>query len=456
MDKNKKLLTFDDLYDFYSQQNKSVTFDSSESEYNIVIQSFATFDITKDDLSEGLLYGKIKAFHDLTNSNRSYIKTDVLKKNMLSIQDRPIMADIVDVKDENGNTIKDFNGHSMQLDKENDKIIYIEKPVGHFVNPENITLEYDEKYDRNFVVSDCVIYEEYTDACEILRRRQEVDCSVELVLRKFSWDSKKKVLIIEDFYVQGCTLLGAHVKPGMPGSKLTLKDFSEDNNSLFLNFTKENNKISNGKENTKQMSNENFIKTFEISHEDIRYAIYKLLEVREKADDTTYWIAKVFDDYFIYEGEMSVFYGQQYIVDNDVVSFVDEPYRLYAEFLTENEKAALDNMRENYKTIEAELNIYKEAEDKADKMTIFEDEAYANYLNTNEFKALMSDESIKNFSKEELIEKADAALGKLVKLTKTFCSDTSKKNTVETNRAFMFSKQETKTSFLDGLLNRNK
>ena len=158
---NKRLLTLEDLYDFYCEKKKSLKFSADKSGYNIAIQTKATFEVN-DDLSEGLLYGTIRAFHDLTNNNKSHIETDVLEEKMLSIKDRPIMADIVDTgeTDENGEPIKDFSGHTMYYDEDSDKMIYKEIPVGHFINPENIHLEYDEKLDRNFVCSDVVVYEE--------------------------------------------------------------------------------------------------------------------------------------------------------------------------------------------------------------------------------------------------------------------------------------------------------
>ena len=142
-----------------------MTFSADKSGYNIAVQSLATFELN-DDLSEGLLYGKIRAFHDLTNNNKSHIETDVLEEKMMSIKDRPVMADIVDTDetDEDGNPIKDFSGHTMYYDEALDKMIYKEIPIGHFIHPESIHLEYDEEYDRNFVCADVVVYEEYTDA----------------------------------------------------------------------------------------------------------------------------------------------------------------------------------------------------------------------------------------------------------------------------------------------------
>ena len=111
------------------------------------------------------------------------------------------MADIVDVDDGNGGTIKDFSGHTMYYDEEKEKNVYVEVPVGHVINPENIRIEYDQEFDRDFAMADCVIYEEYTDACDILRRRKKVDCSVELCIRELSYDSSTKELRIDDYYV---------------------------------------------------------------------------------------------------------------------------------------------------------------------------------------------------------------------------------------------------------------
>ena len=56
---NKKLLTLEDLYGFYSQKKKSMSFSAEKSGYNIAVQTHAVFEL-EDDLTEGLLYGKIR------------------------------------------------------------------------------------------------------------------------------------------------------------------------------------------------------------------------------------------------------------------------------------------------------------------------------------------------------------------------------------------------------------
>lgn len=564
---NKKLLTLEDLYSFYSQKKKSMTFSSDKSGYNIAVQSLATFELN-DDLSEGLLYGKIRAFHDLTNNNKSHIETDILEEKMMSIKDRPVMADIIDTDetDEDGNPIKDFSGHTMYYDEVLDKMIYKEIPIGHFIHPESIHLEYDEEYDRNFVCADVVVYEEYTDACDILRRRKTVDCSVELCIRKMHWDNTDKTLHLDDFYVQGTTLLGSHTLPGMSGSKLSIKDFSEENNSLFssisedehsklietldnlnktlsslninsktnptvekfekggnteINMTKfeellkkynktveditfeyeglsdedlekvfsttfgeseptpdtvltesdksdddtdddtddsttdEPDDTDNADDNADDdKDKDTFSKIFELSHEDVRSALYQLLAPIEETLNEYYWIMSVYDDYFIYESCCGNYYKQAYTKENDAIAFDGERQEVFAEFVTADEKAELEDMRANYSSISEKLARYEEAEEIADKMTVFEDQAYSKYLETDEFKKLMDVENVKNFTKDELVEKADAALGKVVKTTKTFSMNAEESHKETKPSFFAFARTEHESSFLDGLLKK--
>ena len=558
---NKKLLTLEDLYSFYSQKKKSMTFSADKFGYNIAVQSLATFELN-DDLSEGLLYGKIRAFHDLTNNNKSHIETDVLEEKMMSIKDRPVMADIVDTDetDEDGNPIKDFSGHTMYYDEALDKMIYKEIPIGHFIHPESIHLEYDEEYDRNFVCADVVVYEEYTDACDILRRRKTVDCSVELCIRKMHWDNTDKTLHLDDFYVQGTTLLGSHTLPGMSGSKLSIKDFSEENNSLFSSISEDehsklietldnlNKTLSSLNINSKtnptvekfekggnietnmtkfeellekynktveditfeyeDLSDEElenvfsttfdeseptpdtvvtesdksddddtddetdesddtddntdddnkdkdtYSKTFELSHEDVRSALYQLLAPIEETLNEYYWIMSVYDDYFIYESCCGNYYKQAYTKENDTIAFDGERQEVFAEFVTADEKAELEDMRANYSSISEKLAKYEEAEEIADKMTVFEDQAYSKYLETDEFKKLMDVENVKKFTKDELVEKADAALGKVVKTTKTFSMDAEESHKETKPSFFAFARTEHESSFLDGLLKK--
>ena len=42
---NKKLLTLEDLYGFYSQKKKSMSFSAEKSGYNIAVQTHAVFEL---------------------------------------------------------------------------------------------------------------------------------------------------------------------------------------------------------------------------------------------------------------------------------------------------------------------------------------------------------------------------------------------------------------------------
>lgn len=534
-----RLLTLDDLLEYYSTRKKSLNFNCTNGKEPIVVQvkgslSFEGNDT--NDLTEGLTAVTLQACHTEKNLNGSTIKYDVMKDRLVpTFKNRPILGYIHDVNGE-----QHFYGHNVHVDAETKNIVYDEAIVGVIPETNNIKLEYDEENDRYNVIVDGYIYDEYTAATEILKREGECNVSVEISIRAMSYNHKEKTLTIEDGYFSGVTILGVddtgnEIKPGMAGSNIKLKDFSMSNNSMFSNMTDEQisqltesmneidellSKISaysqenNGKEdismkdtykkddadqtkdaadvgdtdddavdvddidrpddttddtdetdvtddsddadvedgNEKNRSNDTYSKTFEMSHDDIRRSLYVLLAVQETEDNTSYYINEVFDDYFVYsDWRNDLIYGQKYNTDkeSEVVSFDGERYRLFVEYLTENEKTVLKDMRENYSAMQEELGKYKHAEEFADKMTVFEDAAYAEYLDTAEFKELMSEENINKYSKTELADKADVTFAKIVKKNKTFAFS---KELQQTKKEFFAFPKKEKSSFLDGLL----
>lgn len=538
----RHILTIEDLYSFFEKQNISQNFSANSSGYQLSVSSLGKFEVENND-SEGLLYAKVKAFHDLMNANHSYIDTEVFKSRLSTMKDRPIMADIVTVQDSDGNDVKDFAGHTMEVDENTNKIVYIEHPVGHFINPENFQVEYDEEHDRSFALADCVVYEAYSDACDILRRRQTVDCSIELCIRDMSYDAEKHELKLNDYYVQGLTLLGESVKPGMKGSHVTLADFSQENNGINytddikkeieelrekiekieiyqkggneklmdkfnellqkygktaedITFEYENlsdeelekafseafdvpssdeefeaeaeaeseNENAEQEEETETESVEadveeheeeaKFSKVFELSHEDIRSALYHLLESTEETDNDWYFITNVYDDHFAYEGMFTeAIYGQNYTKNGDEVAFDGERYVLHKELLTDSEYEQLKQMRANYSEISEKLAKYEEAESIADKMTVFDDPSFVQFLDSKEFKELMDEENVKKYSKEELSDKANLAFSKLVKESGSFSLKEDAAEEPKSKRdMFAFAIRESKTDFLDKVL----
>lgn len=201
-------------------------------------------------------------------------------------------------------------------------------------------------------------------------------------------------------------------------------------------------------------ADEAFSKTFTVSHEDLRVSLYRLLAPIEESLNECYWIVQTYDDHFVYQSCCGNFYNQKFTVNGDDVAFDGERVEVFAEFVTADEREELENMRANYSSISEKLAKYEDAELLADKKTVFSDEAYANYLETDEFKNLMSDETMRKFSKEELIEKADAALGRLVKMNKTFSYKEPEQKKTPAAPVIMFGAHEQSNSFLDSLLKK--
>ena len=162
-------------------------------------------------------------------------------------------------------------------------------------------------------------------------------------------------------------------------------------------------------------------KTYAVSLDEKISAIHCLVNDTYAEADNTYYGVSVYDSYVIMQDWCSGrYFKQSYMDENDTYTLTGDRVEVYAEFVTKDELNELNDMRSNYSTVVNELNQYKYNEEFADKMTVFEDEAYTDYLETDEFKTLMSKETVDKYSKEELAEKADATLGKIVKSTKTF------------------------------------
>ena len=541
----KKLLTIDDLYSFYLEQNKTCKFSSEESGYQLSVQVPAYFEVS-DEEDDTLLFCTVKLMHSGENRNHSNVTDEALTKAAKGLAYKPILANFMEYTDEEtGETLKDFTSHDMVINDDG-TATYLEKQVGCFTADEPY-FEVEEETGHNFLYGICAIPREYTDTCSIIERKNGTKISVELAVNSMEFDVSKKVLNLTDVVILGATLLGKDPKTlndvgeGMKNARLDIADFSTKNNSIFADYknqmielqerlekletacfnkdqnngqnnnteeggnnkdmdkfnellskygktaedidfeyegltdeeleakfeevfgekkpeeddnsddngsdgepsdegegssdteddtdtgVKEDNACGGGSGSTKKKKKnaeepvEDMVRTFTVSHEDIRYALYNLLDTVSMDDNDWYCITSVFDDYFVYESwNGGKIFGQKYTKENDNVAFDGDRYELFREYITADEKAQLDDMRSNYSSVVEELNTYKSAEVFADKMTVFDDEAYSEYLDTDEFKALMSEDSVNKYSKEELSEKADATLGKLVKKNKTF------------------------------------
>lgn len=237
--RKKKLLFMEDLLQFF-RENNLTKFSSSDSGYKLCVQVPATFEVEDeiDDDHRGMMRLKFRIFHLDINRNGSFVSKKAAKAAMPTIKNRPVMAYIHQRDDGEW----DFEAHNMTVETDEDGNSYYEyqeKQVGSFDESEPF-FEYDEELDKTFVCAYAYISEDYTRACDIIRRKGGTKNSVELSIEELAYNAKEGYLDLQKFYVSASTLLGSYddgteVGEGMLGSRADIADFSESNNSVLSN-----------------------------------------------------------------------------------------------------------------------------------------------------------------------------------------------------------------------------
>lgn len=559
MNKQSKILTLDNLYQFFVEQNKTVNFSSKDAGKPIVVTTNGFFEANETDMPE-MLKLELKVCHTDTNRNGSHISTENMEKAMPTLKYRPILAYIHELED----GTKDFYAHNMEIVEHEDgetEITYIEKQVGCFT-ADDPWLKYDKENDKTYVHAYAVIPEGYTEAADIIRRKGGTKVSCELIINELSYNAKEKYLDLTDFIFGGCTLLGCdeqgnEIGEGMLGARADISDFCHKEpvytfqdkmievldklNSTLSNFNKnpdekggskmnkfeellakygktaeevtfeieglsdeeleekfkeafeddngeskldgddesdsENDDGDNsddeeepitteeeacGKKKKKKCSIDsdgNMSVSFEISHEDIRGALFNLISVYEEEDNEWYWITNVYDDYFVFENwDGNKLYKQSYSVDGDSVALSGDRQEVFKMILTESEKLAIEKMREDYASLEAKYNELKTFKDnydaaalKSQKDAIFARSEYSVLAEDEAFKVLVND--AEKYSVDEVEAKAKAIFADYVIKTGTFSAkdDGEKKPKV---LGFNFNKKEDKRSPYGNLFNK--
>ena len=482
----KKIMTLDSLYKFFVEQNQTFNFSAKESGNPIVVTTNGLFTEDKNDDMPGMLKLKLKNCHIDTNRNGSHISKENMERAMPTLKYRPILAYIHELPD----GTMDFYAHNVDFveDENGDtQVVYLEKQVGCFT-ADDPWLEYDEDMDKTYVMAYAVIPEEYTEAADIIRRKNGTKVSTELVINELSYNAKEKYLDLIDFYFGGTTLLGSdeegnEIGEGMLGARGDIADFChkepvftyqdklvetlEKLNETLSSFHKnseeggdakmdnfenevveevveteatetvvEDNEVEEAEvveeteteetstsedgdeeniESEETTVEEKFTKTFtvELSHEDVRYALYSLIAQYEEEDSEWYNIRSVYDAYFIMQGWFNnKLYKVGYSIDGENVALDGERQEVFELIVTESEKMAIEKMREDYSALEIKYNELKEFKEnydasqlKAEKETIFASAEYADIKDSDEFKALISE--MDKYTVEEIKVKAD-------------------------------------------------
>lgn len=217
---------------------------------------------------------------------------------------------------------------------------------------------------------------------------------------------------------------------------------------------------------TEDTSTTAFTLTFTLSHEDIRTKLYAQLNARiceESEEGYRYtYIVEVFDNYFVFEESrdgVTKYYRNNYTITDNEVTIDADRVEVWSEFLTDEEKKVLDNMRQDYESLKSEveeLRAYKnsvlQAQYDTEKAEVFSqfEPLLKDVADYEELKA-----STEQFTIDELKTKCFALLGQK---TAQFSMKTKDKSTEQMNVRFSLSSVdvETPTDDYGGLLvNRN-
>lgn len=177
---------------------------------------------------------------------------------------------------------------------------------------------------------------------------------------------------------------------------------------------------------------EKFVLKYELSHDDIRSALYSLLSAESNEDYYYAWILEVFDNKFIYQDYMeNKFYRRGYSKDGENVALDETKVEVFNEWLSQAEKDALDALKADYATLKAFKETYDASVVKAQKNDILDKAEYECLADNAEFAQLKSD--MDKFSAEEISTKADLIFAAHMKSTMEF----SAKNEGKKKSTFM-------------------
>ena len=170
-------------------------------------------------------------------------------------------------------------------------------------------------------------------------------------------------------------------------------------------------------------SDENFVLKYELSHDDVRSALYSLLAATSEDGYYYTWIIEVFDDKFIYQDYMEdKFYRQDYTKDGENVALGENKVEVFNEWLSQAEKEALDTLKADYAILQEFKSNYDNAELKAKKTEILDKVEYECLAENADFAQLRAD--MDKYSVEEISTKADLIFAAHMKSTMEFSAKT--------------------------------
>lgn len=127
-----------------------------------------------------------------------------------------------------------------------------------------------------------------------------------------------------------------------------------------------------------------FNKLFEISFDEIKYALNSLCSIYRNDSEWCY-VHTVYEDYFIMQDwDSDKYYKQSYQKDGDNVSLSGERIEMFAMLLTESEKISVEEMRSNYVALKEFKENAEKNELHSQKEELINSEKYSILAEKNE------------------------------------------------------------------------
>ena len=172
---------------------------------------------------------------------------------------------------------------------------------------------------------------------------------------------------------------------------------------------------------------EKFVLKYELSHDDIRSALYSLLAATSEDGYYYVWILEVYDDKFIYCDAMEdKYYRQDYSRDGENVALGENKVEVFNEWLSKAEKDALDALKADYAALKEFKSNYDESVVKAQKTEILDKAEYECLAENKDFAQLRTE--MDNYSVEEISTKADLIFASYMKSKMEFSAKNEDNN----------------------------
>lgn len=408
---------------------------------------------------------RINAMTTGVNRNGTSFSLDVVKEAAETFKNIPVLANVIETEDEEGNVVLDYGGHDMHLeedafDEDKVRMIYDERVVGLVPETNNFEIIKNDETGEYNVFVDALLLRDYGNyVCDILESRDgKTDVSMEIICNDLSYSNEDDAISVGKMVACAVTLLGADLTPAMPGAHAEVFSMSENDRTSQLaeimqelkesldnymaviannNQRKEEDTVNDENlmnESQEEVTTEDFTEstpsedcaTFSITvgTETKTYTSKNLSDVimgltdlfnMTYAEDGTFYYVSVYDgstakDRYVIAQDAwnpSVAWKQSYTVKDGEYSLKGERVSVHSVWMTDEEESEFNKMKNNYSAYEEELGHYH---DEPKKQDILNCDAYSSVADTEAFTELLDQKTHFSMSIEDVQSRADEIL----------------------------------------------